>query len=148
MAKGNHPGRISDEKIEQIYLAWMDGISLKKLEKRFGVSCTTISKYKQRDKWDERKAKIQSVVAKRLDKSATARKTRRAKLGAKLQAEGLKKVKGGIKNEQVALNAIKLGAELEDQAYGDSVDESTVITIKLPKGTQIGYRPIQPASDN
>jgi transposase len=138
MGAGNHPGRTSQEKIEQIYLAWMDGMSLKKLEKKFGVSCTTISKYKQQGKWDERKAKIQKVVARQLDKSATARKARRAKLGVKLQAEGLKTIRKGIKKGSDAIAAIKLGAEFEDQAYGD-VDESMTVTIKIPKAMAFGY---------
>jgi hypothetical protein len=139
MAANNQPRKIPDDTIEEIYLKWADGKPLTHLVKEYGISLNTLSKYKKLGKWGERRAKIQNVVAKRTDKTLATRKARRAKLGAKLQAEGLKTVKDGIKNEQVALNAIKLGAEMEDQAYGDTPDDGAVIQIKLPKGTQIGY---------
>jgi hypothetical protein len=139
MAAENQRRKIPDDILEEIYLKWANGKSLRQLEKEYHISLTTLSKYKQKLKWDERREKIQQVVTKRIDKSLATRKVRRAKLASKLQAEGLKKVKKGLQTEQGAIQAIRLGVEIEDQVYGDH-DESTVITIKLPKGTSFGYR--------
>lgn len=145
--KSNHPGRISQEKIEAVYLDWVDGMSLDKLHEKHNISARTIMKYRDGDNWAKRREKVQSVVAKKLDKTAATRKARRARLGVRLQAEGLKTIGKGIKKASDAINALKLGAEFEDQAYGE-VDESMTITIKIPKGMAIGNRPIEFISDH
>lgn len=147
MARGNQPKKVPDDVLEEIYLEWSKGKSLRTLEKEYHISLTTLSKYKNQLKWDERRDKVQAVVARKIDKTLATRKARRARLGAKLQAEGLKTIKKGIKKSRDAIAAIKLGAEFEDQAYGE-VDESMTITIKIPKGMTLGNRPIEFSSDN
>lgn len=147
MAKNNQPRKIPDDTLEEIYLKWADGLPLMRLGKEYGISLNTLSKYKKQLKWDDRRAKVQEVVAKKVDKTLATRKLRRARLGAKLQAEGLKTVRKGIKKTTDAIAAIKLGADFEDQAYGDT-EESLIIQIKLPKGTIVGNRPHQLTSDN
>ena len=147
MAKGNQPRKIPDDILEEIYLKWADGKPLMRLGKEYEISLNTLSKYKKQLKWDERREKIQQVVAKKIDKTLATRKARRAKLGVKLQAEGLKTIRKGIKKGSDAIAAIKLGAEFEDQAYGE-VDESITLTLKIPKGMTFGDRPTQHSSDN
>ena len=140
MAKNNQPRKIPDDTLEEIYLKWADGMPLMRIGKEYGISLNTLSKYKKQLKWDKRREKVQAVVAKRTDKALATRKARRARIGVKLQAEGLKTVRKGLKKPSDAIAAIKLGAEFEDQAYGDT-DETLTIQIKLPKGTIVGNRP-------
>jgi len=147
MVKQNHPWQTPPEIVEKMYLDWVDGMSVYRLYKKYKIYQATIAKYKQEQDWVSRRDKIQSVVAKRLDKSEITRKVRRAKLGVKLQAEGLKRVKRGIESEQVAVHAIKVGAELEDSAYGD-YDETMEIKIKLPKGLKLGFKPYKSLENN
>lgn len=147
MAKNNQPRKVPDDIIEEIYCKWSDGVTLMSLAKEYKISIGTLSKYKRELKWDKRRENVQAIVTRKNDISLARRKVKRAKLGIKLQAEGLKSIKKGIKKQSDAIAAIRLGAEFEDQLYGDT-DETLTIQIKLPKGTIVGNRPHQLTSDN
>ena len=124
--------------IEEMFLVYQEKQTLKAVVDTCKISYPTASKYRKSHKWDERLAKIQDAVVRRVSKKDENHRVRHAKIGMMLQAKGVDKIQNMTRNEidpRLAKDLIKDGVDMERTAIGD-VPVDNVIVLVLPPGME------------
>jgi len=133
--------RLTDKKIEEMYACWLDTKSTTKVAVTCGVSENTVRYYRNKLKWSKQAEKVTKAVARRVEDEAVRRRARHIKQAWLLQQKGSQAITAKdptLITTGDGIRAIETGIHLEREILGDSESEEITITIKMPKGLNIG----------
>ena len=118
------PQKITENKREKMFGLWCVKPSDRFVARKCGVSEVTVKRYRRKDKWTERLAKIRQRAQKASDSEEVERRKRQIRDAKVAQQAGLKKLLDengkvkALKSERDALTAIFQGAKAEREAAG------------------------------
>jgi len=108
---------------ESMYRAFAVQESMAKVARICGVSETTVKKYRDLDRWDERLKRLRRKVADHEDKKIEVMLKRQVRDAQDIQALAMARIlEGGFAAEDVALRAFDIGSRIERVAAGEAGD--------------------------
>lgn len=94
------------------------------------VAVGTVAKYRIRDDWDGRLAKLKQKAEQKADDTAASRRARHVQLGKLLQGKGESYFKGKqVRSDATAVRSIESGVKIEREAVGDG----SVIDVRVSR---------------
>ena len=129
--------KLTDKKREQMFEAWCVKQSCRHVAQKCSVSPQTTKRYRKKDKWDSRYAKINQKTAEKVDNSIIKMRARHAKYGqvlqqmfhnsflkdGKLDMDAVKKL-----NKKELIKALEAGVKIEREAVGETEKLELVMT--------------------
>jgi len=137
--------KVSDKKINDMYMLYSQGESIASIAKTYKVSPVTVRKYRDLQNWTIRRQAIREKAAKNTDNDMVRRRERWIRTGRALQQIGTSKfydengkLKANVIKDMTAgdgIRAIAEGVKIEKETIGEDTD-NLVITVKLPKSLE------------
>lgn len=121
--------KLTDEKRAEMFAAWCEKQSKRFVAQKCNVSITTVGRWKIKDKWVERYAKIQQKATDKVDTQIVKMKARHAKYGQVLQQMFHRSfMKNGVLDmvavkkldKKDLIKALEAGVKMERDALGEA----------------------------
>jgi IS30 family transposase len=126
--------KLTDEKRDELFAAYQEKQSVSSVARKCRVSPTTVARYKIKDDWVARLARIVEKAQRKADDDAARRRARHIKLAQLLQVKGADYLaKKGCKSDAVAVGAVRDGVKMEREIVGEGgiADGDAVLVVKL-----------------
>lgn len=115
--------KLPKKKLEAMYAAYCEKRSVRHVARKCSVSPTTVTRYRNEEKWDERVDAIEVKAREVQDETELEKRKRRITMGKYLQAKGMEYIrKNGVGSGKVAVNAIVQGVKIEKEAQGENTE--------------------------
>lgn len=127
---------MTEAKRDELFAAWQEKQAIRYVSRKCGVSHTTARRYREKDDWEARMARIVEKAQRKADDDAARRRARHIKLAQLVQAKGAECLaKKGIKSDAVAVGAVRDGVKMEREIVGESgvADADATLIVKLVK---------------
>jgi len=131
--------RLTDKKIEEMFLAYQEKQSLAHVQRKCKVSLPTIKKYKDEGEWDERLKRVRQKTIEKVDARIASYRARHINLAKLMQVKGAKRLQeipDAHIDGRLAKDLIRDGITIEREALGD-YSPDFVIKVELPEGLEI-----------
>jgi len=130
---------------EKMFALYAEGQTFNHISRTLHVCAPTLRKYRELDKWEERRQKVRDLVAKKTNNEYATRQTRHVMQAQLLQARGSERLREpkSLKREDMAIAAITQGIRLEREIMGDDAGVATEpVTINIQLVAARPERPI------
>jgi tRNA A37 N6-isopentenylltransferase MiaA len=126
--------KVSEKTRDAMFVAWQEKQSLDYVRKKCGVAWVTAARYREKDEWDKRLAKIKAKTQAKVDDNAAKRRARHIELAQLMQKKGAAFLRRrGCGSAKTAVSAIAQGVRVEREIVGEggTADGDAVLVVKL-----------------